>query len=299
MKRTLVRAVSALGAIALMLGLLAAVPGVAQASGPHVCSGTPSSPGTLSGTYWTDVVVKGACQVNAGRAVVHGNLTVSAGSALVAAFARNDVTGKGSSSLHVTKSIFVRTNAAMLLGCFATSFACLDDPNQNAPTLDSHSTVAGGIYGSYALGIIVHDVAVGGNVTQIGGGGGFTCTPKGIFAVFGSPVFTTYEDSTVGGNVSITDMRSCWLGTARVNVWGSAYYTNNQLNDPDAIEIVSNHVHGDLTCTKNSMVWDSGDLSQNLFPRQPQPNTVDGHRIGQCRLNSPTSPTDKPGPGPF
>jgi hypothetical protein len=299
MKRTVKRILSSLGAVALMVGLLAAVPGVAQASGPHVCSGTPTSPGTLTGTFWTDVVVNGACQVNAGQAVVHGNLRITGGSALVAAFAHNDVTGHGTSGLRVTKNITVGPGAAMLLGCFATSFACLDDPNQNAPTLNSHAAVGGGIYGSYALGIIVHDATIGGNVTQVGGGGGFNCNPQGIFALFGSPVFTTYEDSSVGGNVTITNMRSCWLGTARVNIWGSAYYTNNQLNDPDAIEIVSNHVHGDLTCVKNSMVWDSGDLSNNLFPRQPQPNTVNGKRVGQCVLNSPTSPTDKPGPGLF
>jgi hypothetical protein len=299
MKRTAVRIVSALGAIALMLGLMAAVPGVAQASGPHVCSGTPTSPGTLSGTFWTDVVVKGACQVNAGQAVVHGNLRITSGSALLAAFARNDVTGTGTSGLRVTKSITVGPDAAMLLGCFASSFACLDDPNQNAPTLNSHAAVGGGIYGSYALGIIVHDATIGGNVTQIGGGGGLTCNPEGIFAAFGSPAYTTYEDSTIGGNLSITNLRSCWLGTTRTQVWGSAYFTNNQLADPDAIEILSNHVHGDLTCTKNSMVWDSGDLSNNLFPRQPEPNTVNGRRVGQCRLNSPTSPTDMPGPGLF
>jgi hypothetical protein len=299
MKRIVMRVLSAIGAIALMLGLLAAVPGVAQASGPHVCTGTPQSPGTLTGTYWTDVVVKGACQVNAGQAVVHGNLRITGGSTVLAAFAMNDVSGHGTSGLSVTKNITVGPGAAMLLGCFATSFPCLDDPDQNAPTLNSPASVGGGIYGSYALGIIVHDAWIGGNVTQIGGGGGFTCNPEGVFALFGSPVYSTYEDSTVGGNISISNMSSCWLGTARVNVWGSAYYVNNRLNDPDAIEIVSNHVHGDLTCTKNSMVWDSGDLTDNLFPRQPQPNTVNGRRVGQCRLNSPTSPSDKPGPGLF
>ena len=47
------------------------------------------------------------------------------------------------------------------------------------------------------------------------------------------------------------------------------------------------------------MVWDSGDLSDDLFPRQPQPNTVNGHRIGQCE-KAPS--IEKPGgvsPGLF
>jgi hypothetical protein len=64
-------------------------------------------------------------------------------------------------------------------------------------------------------------------------------------------------------------------------------------------EINDNHIAGDLTCRRNSMVWDSGDIGESLFPRQPQPNTVGGRRHGQSVLNSPTSKHDSPGPGPF
>ena len=147
--------------------------------------------------------------------------------------------------------------------------------------------------------VIAHDTTVRGNVVQSGGGGGFNCTPQGIFTKFQSPVYTTYEDSVVWGNLVITGVRSCWLGTARVHVHRNAVYVGNQLADPDAIEIVSNHVDGALACFRNSRTWDSGDLSNKLFPRAPQPNTVLGGRSGQCVLNSPTSPTDKPGPGLF
>ena len=105
--------------------------------------------------------------------------------------------------------------------------------------------------------------------------------------------------AVVHGNLVITGVRSCWLGTARVHVHRNAVYVGNQLADPDAIEIVSNHVDGALACFRNSRTWDSGDLSNKLFPRAPQPNTVLGGRSGQCVLNSPTSPTDKPGPGLF
>ena len=47
------------------------------------------------------------------------------------------------------------------------------------------------------------------------------------------------------------------------------------------------------------MMWDSGDLTDDLFPRVPQPNTVDGKRSGQCVLSSPMSPGGPLGPGAF
>ena len=128
---------------------------------------------------------------------------------------------------------------------------------------------------------------------------GFNCDPSGVFAAFGSPVFSTYEDSSVGGNLDVSNVTSCWLGTARVDIGGNASYANNQIADPDAIEIVFNHIHGNLSCQGNSMVWDSGDLSDNPFPRVPQPNTVDGKRSGQCVLSSAMSPGGPLGPGQF
>jgi hypothetical protein len=47
------------------------------------------------------------------------------------------------------------------------------------------------------------------------------------------------------------------------------------------------------------MVWNNADTGPNLFPRQPEPNTVGRNRIGQCVLSSPNTKNDKPGPGPF
>jgi hypothetical protein len=74
---------------------------------------------------------------------------------------------------------------------------------------------------------------------------------------------------------------------------------NNQMADPDAIEILSNHVHRNLNCRRNSMVWDSSDIGEELFPREPHPNTVDGNRKGQCVLSSPTTEGGPSGPDPF
>jgi hypothetical protein len=282
---------------------VALAPAAASASATHhgayVCAGTPKAPGVLTGRHQSNVVVNGACQVNAGRAFVGGDLTLRPGAVLIAAFGLHDRTGNGSSSLTVAGDLRVRAGAAMVLGCDPSSFPCLDDPNQNAPTLSSHDRVFGNLRSWQALGVVVHNVSVGGNVRQRGGGGGVTCNPSGIFAQFGSPVYSTYEDSSVGGNIRVSGVKSCWMGLIRLHVRGNMGVRNNQLADPDAIEINDNHIAGDLACRGNSMVWDSGDLTENLFPRRPQPNTVGGERHGQCVLNSPTSPNDAPGPGPF
>jgi hypothetical protein len=232
--------------------------------------------------------VSGVCFVDAGPLTVNGNLTVQAGAALVAAF------GASGSNVTVNGNVDVKSGGAMVLGCNPVSSPCFDDPSTTVT-----ATVNGNMTSSQALGVIVHNATIAGNVEQHGGGGGFNCEPTGVFAVFGSPVFSTYEDSSIGGNLDISNVTSCWLGTARVDIGGNASYVNNQLADPDAIEIVSNHIHGNLSCQGNSMVWDSGDLSDALFPRVPQPNTVDGRRSGQCVLASPTTSGGPPGPGAF
>jgi hypothetical protein len=76
---------------------------------------------------------------------------------------------------------------------------------------------------------------------------------------------------------------------------------NNQLADPDAIEILANQISGNLLCLKNSQVWNSAEAvpGGELFPRDAEPNTVSGHRVGQCVLASPETAGGPSGPGPF
>src|SRR5262249_12279283 len=141
--------------------------------------------------------------------------------------------------------------------------------------------------------------AIDGNVTHTGGGGGVSCAPMGFFADIKSPVFSAYEDSSIGGNIVVTGVRSCWLGLARDQIGRNAILTDNDLADPDAIEILSNTVSRNLICQRNSMVWNSFEPTSALFPRTPAPNSVGGQRIGQCVLASPTTEGGQPGPGPF
>jgi hypothetical protein len=280
-------------------GFVAAAPTTAMASGgTHVCTGTVSSPGVLAGSF-DNVSVTGVCFVNGGAALVQGTLTVQHGAALVAAFALNDNTGRGASNLTVRGDVAVKNGGTLLLGCEAAEFACLDDPDQNNPTLNSHSHVGGNLTANGALGVIIHNVRVDGNLTETGGGGGLNCDPSGIFAAFGSPVYNDTEDSGIGGNLTISDVTSCWMGVIRLHVGGSVSLVDNNFADTDAIEILSNVVAHNLACSGNSAVWDSADKSENLYPRALERNHVAGQRSGQCVLSSPVKQGGDPGPWKF
>ena len=286
------RLAGVLSTVCLALGVLAAAPGVASAA-TTICSGTPSAPGTLAGSYSGDVLVEGVCAVNSGPATVHGTVTVTRGSALIAAF------GMNGSVLDVTRNIRVGPEASMLLGCIPSSFACIDEPSQSDPKLTSAPVVGGSIISRDPLGVVVHNATIGGGVSEVSGGGGMTCNPSGIFGVFGSPVYSDYEDSTVAGDFEISKLTSCWLGMARVSVGGNARFVSVNLADPDGIEIIANDISGNLVCRDNSRVWDSADLSSGLYPRLSEPNTVGGTRVGQCVLASPKDMGGPLGPGPF
>jgi len=291
-----------LGVASLVFACLAAVPAVTMAAGPHSCSGTLKKPGVLAGTYPTGVVISGACEVNAGPVRVEGTLTLKPDSVLVAAFGRNHRTHKGGSSLTVTGNVDVGKGATLVLGCNPKSSPCVDD-NQHQPKLTSRGAISGNVKATSPLGILIHTSRIGGSVTENGGGGGVNCTPAGVFKqLIKSPVFSTVEDSTVYGSISVSNLKTCWLGFARVHVIGDLKVTGNKVADPDAIEILSNAVHKNLACQGNSQVWDSAEansMSMALYPRVPQPNTVDGKRSGQCVLASPATMGGPSGPGPF
>ncbi len=256
---------------------------------PFTCAGSSASPAPVPGGTYSSVTVTGVCAVNDGQVVVTGSVTVSPGAALVVAFAHNDVGGSGTSGLTVDGNIEVGSGASLLLGCEAAHFACIDDPNQNSPTLNAAETVKGSVVATEPLGVILHLTTVGGDATQTGGGGGLSCTPSGIFAKFGSPVYSDYEDNTVDGNMRVTGLTSCWLGGLRNKVGGSVTYSDNTLADPDANEILTNQIAGNFLCSNNSPVMEYGDSAGS-------PNTVGGFATGQCAF-SVKQPNPAPVPG--
>lgn len=277
-----------LGAAAVAVVALTMTATPAGAAPPQTCTGDLESPGVLAPSYAGNLMISGVCAALAGTTVVNGNVTVLPGSTLAAAF--------GSGKLVVNGNVVVQKDGTLILGCNTSSFTCIDEPNNEEPTLSSHPTVFGNVIANQPLSVIVHSATIGGNVSQSGGGGGVTCDQ---FSPLGFPYYSDYEDNAIGGNLVVSGLDSCWLGMARDTIGGNLLVLGNQLADPDAIEILSNTISGNLVCQRNSMVWDSADLSETgLYPRGYEPNTVNGQRVGQCV----TAPAITPGgssPGPF
>jgi len=286
-----------------LAGLWAASSGVAlAASHDPTCTGSFAAPGVLAGAYTASVSVEGVCEVDDGPTTVAGSLTVLPGSTLIAAYGLNHKTGTGESNLTVDGNMYVESAGAAILGCVLGDFECLE----GNPDLTSFVRIEGDLREHDPLGVVMHNDFVRGSITEKGGGGGENCAfpGEGVFTLIDYPNYSDYEESTVGGSIKVTGLRSCWLGIAHVSIGGSVTINNDQLTDLDAIEILENNIARNLSCKKNSHVWDSDDtegegLSGILWPRTPEPNIVGGRRRGECVLASPPVENGEPGPGPF
>jgi hypothetical protein len=254
--------------------------GAASAAAPYTCSGSLDTPGVLSGTYASNIFVSGFC-VTGGATTVTGNVILLPGSTLIA------------DAFTATGNVLVGSGATLIGG------PTEEGEEESGPPPSPTFHVGGNLIATQPLGVVLHGSAIEGNVVETGGGGGFTCEPSGIFAVFGSPVFSVIgEGSHVGGNVTVTGLTSCWLGVTHSQIDGGVHMLNNQLADPDAIEILDNDIGGNLVCEQNSMMWDSADITEELYPRQWEPNRVSGTRVGQCVVAPPLTPGGT-SPGPF
>jgi hypothetical protein len=290
-------------AAALMIVPLGLVAGADAASAatpmPVTCTGP-----LAAGTY-SSVMVSGTCNISAGKVVVTGDVTVPAGANLLAAYALT------SSGLTVNGNVNVASGGTLILGCKATDSPCFDDPTPMAPTLNSPAAVQGSINAISPLGVVVTDTTIGGDATQSGGGGGLgsggpSCLAPpflGVFNTFpggGSPVFSDYEDNTIGGNLRVTGLSSCWAGSFRNHIGGSATFSGNKVGDPDGNEYLTNQIAGNLLCTGNSPAAQYGDS-------MGMPNTVQGFATGECGFGvmvhnpepaGPLAPIANPGTPP-
>ena len=280
-------AAAALVGVPVLLGSSSVASATAHTFPPATCAGTLGSPASLAGGTYSTLTVTGVCAVNAGRVVVTGSVTIQDGAALLASYATD--LGSGVSSLTVEGNISVGSGSTLFLGCEANHFNCFDDPNQVAPTLSSSDTVDGSVTGAGALGIVIHDSAIGNDVVETGGGGGVNCAPAGPFTLIpggGSPVYSDYEDSSIGGNLRATGLGSCWFGAIRDQIGGSLTYVGNTLADPDASENLSNQIGGNILCSGNSPAVQYGDSGAS-------PNVVGGFATGECSFNA-----EAPNPAP-
>jgi hypothetical protein len=265
-------AIAAAGTLVSMLALGPATTAVAAPTWrTHVCHGTSRHPGELTGLN-LDVIVRGLCLVRLGPVEVSRNIIVTRHSALIVAF------GRRNSHVNVAGNIFVHKGGVLVLGCNPKSSPCFDDPHPKRPTLTSNSTVGGSIRSTDALGMVVHNTRIGQNVRDLGGGGRLNCKPRGVFAHFHSPVFTAWEDNRIGGNIRITGLHTCFVDAIRNRIGGSAAIGRNKAADPDAMEIVTNVVHGNLVCWRNTPKVQFGD-SHGL------PNRVGRRAVLECSFH--------------
>lgn len=289
-------AMAAALAVGLSVPIGAGAAAASEGSGParSTCSGTLAAPGVLSGVYRGDVTVTGVCDVDGGRALVRGDLTLAPGAVLNATFARNDVSGTGTSRLVAKDEIHVGQDAALLMGCEPNFSPCTDDPaaaNGGSGTLTSRSHVFGDLDASGALAVIVHASHINGDVRQTGGGGGPSCAPPstGIFSVIKSPVFSDYENNRIGGDLRVLDLQTCYFGALRNRVTDLTF-SNNTMTDPDSSELLTNVVRGDIGCFHNSPAVQYGDS-------MGMPNRVAGDAGGECGFDV-RQPNPSPG-GPL
>ena len=241
------------GLAALLLGANAPVADAAGRS--STCHGGSVAPGT-----YRSLVIAGACAVDSGSVTVLRNLTVRPGADLYAAFGGSDLTVHG--NLNVLKG------AVLVLGCEPDEFPCFNDPSLSTNDVVGKSLTAEG-----ALAVLSHHNAIGRNVVLSGGGGGVNCDPQP--ALMGSPAYGTFEDDTIGGKVTITDWRSCWLGVFRETIGRTVSFNNNVTFDPDGNEVATNVIGGGLHCSNNSPAPQFGDSGGSA-------NVVHGRVTGQC-----------------
>jgi hypothetical protein len=293
--------------VAMSTVLVGAGSGTAATGSVYTCSGgTANHPSLINPGTYSAIVVTGTCLIPGGTVNVRNDLSIEQGAVLVA----NLPASKGGppeddAILNVGRNVFVGEGAALIMGC-APSFGC---------TMTTPDRIGGNLIADDPLGLLLHGDSVAGNYTLSGGGGrDFTCSGKGIFLAFHSPVYSTFEDGSIGGNATLEGYRSCWMGITRTYVGGNLAVNNNALGDFDAVEILSTHIVGNLSCHGNMFVdasktppvftlhgpWDSADTTfGKLYPRTWEPNTViDGNRFGQCVI-APALTLGGTSPGPF
>jgi hypothetical protein len=258
----------------------------ANPPGPYNCTG--SNGFVPAGTY-SSVTISGVCYMPAGNVNIQENLDVEPG-ALLDAVSPGDPAAHHvvPATVNVGGNVNVGTGAVLLFGC-SPNISCAD------PAGVTYDQIDGNLNGNGALAVVVHSATINGNVSLVGGGdgisGGASCSAapapwSGDASLTGTPVYTDLEDAVVGGNLNISNLESCWLGTLRDQVSGNATFVGNSMGDPDAMEIGNNLIGGNMNCTTNHPAVQYGDGGA-------APNMVGGSAGGQCGFGIVV-----PNPGP-
>jgi hypothetical protein len=216
--------------------------------------------------------------------------------------------------VQVGGNVRVGRGAVLFLGC-DPAIGCANSTYPGPPAFfppfigfsNPGDFVKGNLDGRGALGVVVHSVSIGGNASLIGGGGG----PAQVGAFPGSgdclpnfstgapalvpppalwladptlanggptPVYSDFEDTSIGGNLMLIGLQTCWMGSLRNKVGGNVLDLNNTMGDPDGNEVVNNWVSGNMVCHNNNHVVQFGESGG-------APNLVSGNAVGECGFN--------------
>ena len=260
------------------------------------CTGGNVPPGT-----YNSITISGICYMPAGNIFVRGGLTVAPGALLDAVTPGDPTPGTPvvPATVVIEGNVFVGSGGVLLFGC-SPNISCSNPPGI------SYDSIRGSLIAVGAQGVVVHSASIGGSLYVSGGGGGSaaeTCTNAVPMApglepwsedpnLNFTPVYTDAEDNSIGGNMNISGLTSCWLGSIRNQVGRSATFVGNTLGDPDGFEIANNLVNGNMGCSGNAPAVQFGDTGA-------APNIVGGFASGECGFNVVLpNPPSEAGEGP-
>jgi hypothetical protein len=241
--------------LALTLLSVAATSAVAARPESATCSG-----GTIAAGTYSSLKVTGVCSFGGGTVTVSHNLVVAPGAVL------NDHSASPLTTVHVGGNVLVGKGGIVGLGTY----------NPAAP---HDSVVDGNVIANQPLSLYISFTTIHGNLISHGGGGGVA----GEFRNYPT------KDNTIDGNVVIQGWTGGWIGLIRNHVGGNVVFSKNTsvingLVDPpvpgqvdsDSSEIMTNVIGRNLICQGNT------PKAQVNPADGGQPNTVGGHKIGQC-----------------
>jgi hypothetical protein len=241
------------------------------------------------GTY-RSVNITGVCYVPAGAVTILDNLSIAPGALLDAAATLGDPVASHilPGTVVVDGNVTVGVGAVLALGC-SPAGGC------HGVTYDR---IGGNLNAVGAQAVLVQAVAIGGNATVLGGGGGvvggpgsngcfspkakipapWSRDPQLIAPPNGSPQYTDFEDSTIGGNFKVIGVQSCYVASFRDVVGGNVTFSGNATSDSDGSELATNLVGGNLICQGNAPAVQYGDSGATS-------NIVSGRAAGECGFN--------------
>jgi hypothetical protein len=232
--------------LALFVGAGAA--GTKRVSQSVVCSGGSIAPG-----FYDSITVTGFCTVPGGVVFVRGDLTIAPSAGLDAITA---------GTLIVHGNLNVGVGGFLGLGCSA-GVGC---------PFTTHDRVDGTLNASQPAALIVH-AAILGSVSSVGGSAGINCDND---PSIGGPDYLDFSNNSIYGDITVSGYTGCWFGFIHNTIRnGNVTLNNNTLADPDAMEVVTNIIFGNLACSGNSPAPHLGDSGG-------RPNVVFGVRSGQC-----------------